>query len=89
MVICAGFSARNLKTSLILGFTKMSPNKVGQKQVFRKTYNPAKNLKITLFFNCFKEPWPSYSKNYIQMKKNLKNMALKNCSFPTYLVPPF
>ena len=23
------------------------------------------------------------------MKENLKNMTTKNCSFPTYLVPPF
>ena len=59
--------------SLIFGLTKTSPNKAGQKQVFRKTQNP----------------WSSHSKNYIQMKENLKNMTIKKCSFPTYLVPPF
>ena len=31
----------------------------------------------------------SDSKNYTQMKENIKNMTTKKCSFPTYLVPPF
>ena len=41
-----------------------------------------------MFFNYFKGPPSSHSKNYIQMRENLKNMTFKKISFPTYLIPP-